>query len=174
MMSDKDFEITVGKNRQRLVSLALHFLKNKEDAEDAAQEVLLRLWLFRSSLRHGKNIDGLLTTMMRNHCVSKLRKVSPLTVPLEQCDADTGGNALQWLEEKQNNELLRKAVASPSRTQTIHHASAGRHGNRANRRSHEQQSAFRQCCGFRRKTQSFQLYNQQSISHGQADSNISQ
>ncbi len=117
MMSDKDFEITVGKNRQRLVSLALHFLKNKEDAEDAAQEVLLRLWLFRSSLRHGKNIDGLLTTMMRNHCVSKLRKVSPLTVPLEQCDADTGGNALQWLEEKQNNELLRKAVASLSQAE---------------------------------------------------------
>ena len=117
MMSDKDFEITVGKNRQRLVSLALHFLKNKEDAEDAAQEVLLRLWLFRSSLRHGKNIDGLLTTMMRNHCISKLRKVSPLTVPLEQCDADTGGNALQWLEEKQNNELLRKAVASLSQAE---------------------------------------------------------
>ena len=117
MMSDKDFEITVGKNRQRLVSLALHFLKNKEDAEDAAQEVLLRLWLFRSSLRHGKNIDGLLTTMMRNHCVSKLRKVSPLTVPLEQCDADTGGNALQWLEEKQDNELLRKAVASLSQAE---------------------------------------------------------
>ena len=117
MMSDKDFEITVGKNRQRLVSLALHFLKNKEDAEDAAQEVLLRLWLFRSSLRHGKNIDGLLTTMMRNHCVSKLRKVSPLTVPLEQCGADTGGNALQWLEEKQNNELLRKAVASLSQAE---------------------------------------------------------
>ena len=116
-MSDKDFEITVGKNRQRLVALALHFLKNKEDAEDAAQEVLLRLWLYRSSLRHGKNINGLLTTMMRNHCVSKLRKVSPLTVPLEQCDADTGGNALQWLEEKQDNELLRKAVASLSQAE---------------------------------------------------------
>ena len=116
-MSDKDFEITVGKNRQRLVALALHFLKNKEDAEDAAQEVLLRLWLCRSSLRHGKNINGLLTTMMRNHCVSKLRKVSPLTVPLEQCDADTGGNALQWLEEKQDNELLRKAVASLSQAE---------------------------------------------------------
>ena len=117
MMSDKDFEVIAGKNRQRLTALAQHYLKNKEDAEDATQEVLLRLWLYRSSLRHEKNINGLLTTMMRNHCVSMLKKVSPPTVPLEQCDTDTGVNALQWLEEKQDNELLRKAVASLSQAE---------------------------------------------------------
>ena len=89
----------------------MHYLGNAEDAEDAVQDVLLRLWMARRRLTAGKEADGLLSTMMRNQCVTVLRKRKPEAVSIDTCDVVSEPDALLRLEERQNNLLLRRAVA---------------------------------------------------------------
>ena len=55
------------------MKLASDFFRNREDAEDAVQEVLIKIWLRK--WQPGDNIDGLAVRAIKNQCVSMQRKL---------------------------------------------------------------------------------------------------
>lgn len=112
MVTDIEYIHIALRLRQNLLHIAMNYLGNAEDAEDAVQDVLLHLWMVRQRLIAGKEANGLLSTMMRNHCVNMLRRRKPETVSLEMCDVASEPDALQCLENQQNNLLLRRAVST--------------------------------------------------------------
>ena len=57
----------------RLYRLAKLFLRNREEAEDTAQEVLLRLWNNRQQLDTYHSVEALAVSMTRNLCLDKLK-----------------------------------------------------------------------------------------------------
>ena len=73
-MSEADFKEIVLPVSRRLYSVAYRILRSKEAAEDAVQEVLLKMWKMRFRLSEFNSVEALATTMTKNYCLDRLRK----------------------------------------------------------------------------------------------------
>lgn len=81
-MDLNEFKSLVLPVKEKLYKLALIMLKSREDAEDALQEVFLKLWNKRDKLEEILNIEAYSVRMTRNLCIDKLKTVksiSPIT-----------------------------------------------------------------------------------------------
>ncbi|RYF63779.1 MAG: RNA polymerase subunit sigma-24, partial [Cytophagaceae bacterium] len=56
----------------RLFRLAQLFLRNREEAEDTMQDVLLRLWTNRQQLDTYHSVEALAVQMTKNSCLDRL------------------------------------------------------------------------------------------------------
>ena len=86
-MTESEYQREARRLRPMLVDMGTQLLGDAEAAEDAAQEVLLRLWQRVDALRIP--LDALARTAMRNHCISVLRNRTtrlPLTDTLTDED----------------------------------------------------------------------------------------
>jgi RNA polymerase sigma factor (sigma-70 family) len=59
--------------RNRLYRLALWMLKDSAEAEDALQEGMLRLWLYRHKLALCDNVEAFAVRTLRNQCLDRLK-----------------------------------------------------------------------------------------------------
>jgi len=80
-MNVEDFKIHVLPLQDKLYSFSLRFLGDSEDAKDAVQEVLIKLWKLRDSLENYRSILAFAMTVTRNHCLDRIK--ARRTVPLE-------------------------------------------------------------------------------------------
>lgn len=72
-MSQELFRAAVLPMRDYLFATARRILSEEEDAEDAVQEVLLKLWYIRESLGTYDNVEAFVTTVTKNHCLDKIK-----------------------------------------------------------------------------------------------------
>jgi RNA polymerase sigma-70 factor (ECF subfamily) len=73
-MIREDFNDLVRQHNRKLYGYAFHFLRNQEEAEDAVQEVFIKLWNLGNKLDEYNSIRALATTMVKNFCIDQLRK----------------------------------------------------------------------------------------------------
>ena len=59
---------------RKLYFVAFRFLKRQEEAEDAVQEVFIRLWNRLDELDKYSSLEALAVTATRNYCIDILRK----------------------------------------------------------------------------------------------------
>ena len=59
---------------RKLYVVAYRFLKSQEEAEDAVQEVFIRLWNRKDQLSEYNSIEALAVTTTKNYCIDQLRK----------------------------------------------------------------------------------------------------
>ncbi|GAB3765072.1 RNA polymerase sigma factor [Spirosoma pomorum] len=59
--------------QNRLFRLATMFLGNREDAEDALQDVLMRLWSNRQQLDTYQSVEALAVQMTKNLCLDRMK-----------------------------------------------------------------------------------------------------
>ncbi len=110
-MSQERFKAEILPIREKLFHLAQKYLEDEQDAEDAVQEVLLKLWHTRDSLANYDNVAAFATTVTKNHCLDRL-KTKNRTESLNDSyniRAGTDNPHLQ-LERKSSEELIRKIV----------------------------------------------------------------
>jgi len=87
-----------------LANYAYSILKNRQDAEDVAQDVFIRLWKNQPDIMHTDRIKFYLLTATKNGCISLLRKqagkhtvepeaahlaAAPETTPADKSDINT-------------------------------------------------------------------------------------
>ncbi len=72
-MEAVEFQDHVRQHRNRIFSLAYYTLRNRQDAEDVTQEVLIRFWKHRLRLDLG-GLPAWLHTVTRNVCRDLARK----------------------------------------------------------------------------------------------------
>jgi RNA polymerase sigma-70 factor (ECF subfamily) len=72
-MNREDFNELVRSFARKLYGFAFRFLRNQEEAEDAVQEVFLKLWKMREDLISVRSVEALATTMIKNYCIDRLR-----------------------------------------------------------------------------------------------------
>lgn len=88
-MTPEEFRMKVLPEGRRLYALAFRFLNNREEAEDAVQEVMMKLWAERNRERNYESVVAWCTTVTRNCCIDMLRRRKRWTTePLR----DTGGS----------------------------------------------------------------------------------
>lgn len=79
-MNNLEFEILAHKLRPVIKSKAIAILQNEDDAEDIAQDTLLKLWTLRDRLDSYKSIDALAHVIARNMCLDKFKIAKNLTI----------------------------------------------------------------------------------------------
>ena len=73
-MTIAEFEQLIEKNREKFYRFAFSILKNHEDAKDAVQEVVLKLWRKRKNLETGNHIDSFCMNAVKNYSFDILRR----------------------------------------------------------------------------------------------------
>ncbi len=73
-MTRSDFNDYVQQQSRKLFGYAFRILRNQEGAEDAVQEIFIKLWKMKDRLGEYRSIDALATTMIKNYCIDQLRK----------------------------------------------------------------------------------------------------
>ena len=58
----------------KLYAVALNLTCNEQEAEDAVQDVVERLWRYRRRIDPNRNADSLFMTSVRNACLDRLRQ----------------------------------------------------------------------------------------------------
>ena len=72
-MTQTEFLQTVMPFKDKLFRLAKRLLVSTEEAEDATQEVLLKLWNNKKKIGEYKNVEAFSMTMTKNFCLDKLK-----------------------------------------------------------------------------------------------------
>ena len=82
-MSPKEFENMVPTLRPLMVKVGRDFFGNSTDADDIAQEGLIRLWKYCERLSAERNMEALAIKVAKNVCVEIYRRKNNQTVTLE-------------------------------------------------------------------------------------------
>jgi RNA polymerase sigma-70 factor (ECF subfamily) len=72
-MTTEEFKSRLLPAKNKLYRFAFSLLSNREEAEDAVQEVYLKMWDMRNDLGQYKSTEALMMTITRNHCLDKLK-----------------------------------------------------------------------------------------------------
>lgn len=72
-MQQTEFINVVMPFKDKLYRLAKRLLVSREEAEDATQEVLLKLWSKNESMAGYSNIEAFAMTMTKNFCLDRLK-----------------------------------------------------------------------------------------------------
>jgi len=73
-MTPEEFRKVFLPEGRRLYALAFRYLNNREEAEDAVQEVMMKLWEERKKAGRYENPAAWCTTVTRNYCIDMLRR----------------------------------------------------------------------------------------------------
>lgn len=72
-MTQTDFVKLVMPFKDKVFRLAKRLLVSKEEAEDATQEILLKLWSNQNKIEDYKNVEAFSMTMTKNLCLDRLK-----------------------------------------------------------------------------------------------------
>lgn len=72
-MTQTDFVKLVLPFKDKVYRLARRLLVSKEEAEDATQEILIKLWNNREKIEDYKNVEAFSMTMTKNLCLDRLK-----------------------------------------------------------------------------------------------------
>ncbi len=73
-MKTKEFKDTIMPLSERIYPMAVRMLGNTSDAEDAVQEIMVKLWDRRKKIANHPNIPGYVFLTTKNYCLDILKK----------------------------------------------------------------------------------------------------
>lgn len=116
-MTSREFEHIALGVRPQMVQIAMKFCRDKDDAEDIVQEVMLRLWIRREELGH--NVTALACKATRNLCVSWWRKkqVKRFVPLMDDLLVNESTQADEQLIVKEQIEQLKQCIEQLTRSQ---------------------------------------------------------
>jgi RNA polymerase sigma-70 factor, ECF subfamily len=91
------FGVLAQRHKEWLTRLLYHLFWNREEAEDGAQEVLLRLWLARRTYQATANLRTFLFTIARNYWHNRSTRVIRRS-PVVSLEDQFGPNARRVIE----------------------------------------------------------------------------
>lgn len=114
-MNAERFKAEVLPIRDKLFRTARRMLEDEADAEDALQEVFLKLWQMRENLDRYDSLEAFATTMTKNRCVDMIRKRGR-EGPIEDELYRRAGSDDPYLrlEHKSNDELILNSNSFPN------------------------------------------------------------
>lgn len=90
---------------EALYRVAYYILESQADAEDAVQDLYIKLWLGRAALDEVKAPKAYCISILKNLCIDRIRKASKaVAVPLQEniSEAQTPDNELSDKERLRN------------------------------------------------------------------------
>ncbi|MDA8643768.1 sigma-70 family RNA polymerase sigma factor [Flavobacteriaceae bacterium] len=102
LTAEKQFIDQIQSMRDRIFRVTKRILISKEEAEDATQEVIIKLWNMDQEKRSSfKNIEAYSITMAKNYCLDRLKSKQAQVLTLNE-----------QLSTRQSNLLIKQIQAS--------------------------------------------------------------
>jgi RNA polymerase sigma-70 factor, ECF subfamily len=108
-MTRANFNDLVRQISHRLYGYAYRILLNREESEDAVQEIFIKLWKLGKKLDEYKSIEALAATMIRNYCIDQLRKRKHIFKGKEEIDVARNidnGSPYEIMERLESGNIL--------------------------------------------------------------------
>jgi RNA polymerase sigma factor (sigma-70 family) len=117
------FEIQIIPLKDKISRLAFYLLSDKAEAEDATQEVFLKLWNLRDDLSAVENMQAYVLRITRNLCLDKIRAQNRRAQPDDLVDdivVEKAENPHEQTEIRDTLSVVRKMIASlPEAQRTV-------------------------------------------------------
>ncbi len=117
----------VNRYQQYVFTLTLRMVKNREDAEEMAQDVFIKAYKYLADFRGASKFSTWLYTIVNNTCITFLRKKRPDIHSLdddkmfELADSQDSGFRANLVEQKSKLAMINNAIAmlNPDDAQVI-------------------------------------------------------
>ena len=109
-MDSQRFKKEILPLRQQLFDSSLRILGNEQDAEDAVQESLLKLWRVRDTLKSYVSPGAFAVTVTKNTCLDKIRLRKQTQTIDEYFTLSDSDNPQLKLERQDTNKLLQMFI----------------------------------------------------------------
>lgn len=105
-MEQNEFEHIAATIRCRIIAVARGFRLDEAEADDVAQDAMLKLWTIRERITTAQNCEALAVTIARHLCIDRLRRSK--TIPIDGRDTETSIHSQpdSVLEESENERWL--------------------------------------------------------------------
>jgi len=94
-MTQTEFLNIVMPFKDKVYRLAKRLLVSNEEAEDATQEVLLKLWNNKSKIQDYKNVEAFSMTMTKNFCLDRLKSKQAQNLKIVHSNYQDNNTSLQ-------------------------------------------------------------------------------
>lgn len=121
-MNRKEFEQAIPELRPLMVNVGCDFFGNMDDAEDVAQDALVRLWNYCERLDVNRNINSLAIMVAKNICVEKYkRRQMTVDEPTHEMPASATYSADTGITLRETQDKIDSAISrlSPREQQLV-------------------------------------------------------
>jgi RNA polymerase sigma-70 factor (ECF subfamily) len=108
-MELKEFKLRILPLRDKLCGFAAKILGSADDAEDATQDVMMKLWNKRHELDACNSVEAFAMTMVRNTCIDMQRKDKGDTLSIDDLQIASTGSEQQF-EMHEEAELVKQII----------------------------------------------------------------
>lgn len=117
-MEQTEFENGAKKIRQKALRIARSYTSNNDEAEDIAQEVMLKLWSMHKNIECCEHAERLASRISRNLSIDSQRRSHTIALPTGRDIIDEKLTSPQnAVENKENKMWLNKRLASLPETE---------------------------------------------------------
>ena len=110
-MNQNEFLSVVLPFKDKLFRLAKRLLVSVEEAEDATQEVVAKLWTKKNDLLVYNSVEALAMTMTKNYCLDQLKSKRASNLTLVHSNyTDSAANLQQQIEDKDQLKWVEKII----------------------------------------------------------------
>lgn len=102
-MNQTEFITVTASFKDRIFRLAKRLLVSTEEAEDATQEVLVRLWNNRQKLDAYTSVEALAVTITKNYCLDQLKSKRATEMRIVHSNYTDGRAGLQQQAEDRDS-----------------------------------------------------------------------
>jgi len=118
-MKQKEFIATVLPFKDKLYRLAKRILVSGDEADDAVQEVYLKLWKGRNKISNYKNPEAFAVTMTKNYCLDRLKSKQASNLKIVHNNFQTSENVERKIEANDGVQLVFKIMETLPEQQRI-------------------------------------------------------
>ena len=103
-MTQTDFVKLVMPFKDKVFRLAKRLLVSNEEAEDATQEILMKLWRNKQKISEYKNVEAFSMTMTKNFCLDRLKSKQAQNLKIVHSNYQDHNTSLQ--KEVENRDSV--------------------------------------------------------------------
>jgi len=109
-MKQQEFLAAVLPFKDKLYRLAKRLLVSKDEAEDAVQEIYLKLWKGRDKIGNYKNPEAFAITMTKNYCLDRLKSKQASNLKIVHSNFKNSQNLEREVEANDGVSLVFKIM----------------------------------------------------------------
>jgi RNA polymerase sigma factor (sigma-70 family) len=118
-LEQKEFLNTILPYKDTLYRLAKRLLVSSDEAEDAVQEVFLKLWKVRDKIDNYRSPEAFAVTMTKNYCLDRLKSKQASNLKIVHSNYKNSENIERAIEANEGVELLTKIMQTLPEKQKI-------------------------------------------------------
>jgi RNA polymerase sigma-70 factor (ECF subfamily) len=118
-MNQLEFVALISPFKDRIFRLAKRLLVSTEEAQDASQEVFLKLWNKKAEIVTWKNAEAMAMTITKNYCLDQLKAKRSKNISLVSSNYSDGNPLERKLEDSNSLSWVQRIIEQLPEQQKI-------------------------------------------------------